>query len=158
MPKASLARRFRALSGLFFLPLVISGCATSLSEEDSNILGMCEALDAAYVEQGNHNSDVSGRSDLTRDEAQSLHEESIKLASSISNWSFGLLAAVTNGEGESSAFAQEVDELVDLAWQMDDMIENLKMDNDIGLDYQFKMRSVLGECVERGALIETSSF
>ena len=146
------------VSSLLVPALLLAGCSGLSSEEEQNVIGMCEALDDAYVEQGDFYSALSERSDLNREEAEVLFAESVELATTISNYTFGLQAAAIASEGENSDFAQAADELVRLAWRLDDNIENRTTEEDLFLRYGISMRMVLGDCKERGAEIETQVF
>jgi hypothetical protein len=149
----------RQLFSAFLIPVaVLAGCSGLPSEEKQNLIGMCELLDDAYVEQGDFYSALAERSDLSRAEAEELFAQSVDLATAISNYSFGLQAAAIASEGDNSDLAQSADELVSLAWRVEEAIETRSGAQDAFLPYGISMRMALGDCEELGADIQTSVF
>lgn len=141
------------------LPIsLLTGCSGLANEDEQNLLEMCELLDDAYVEQGDFYSALAERPDLTREEAEELFAQSVNLATAISNYSFGLQAAAIVADGDNSELAQSAEELVGLAWRVEEAIETRSGAQDAFLPYGISMRMVLGDCKDLGADIQTSVF
>lgn len=145
-------------SALLIPALLLSGCSGTTSEEEQNLIGMCELLDEAYVEQGDFYSALAERPDLTREEAEELFAQSVDLATAISNYSFGLQAAAIASEGDNSDLAQSAEELVGLASRLQDAIETRSGVEDAYFPYGISIKIALGDCKELGADIQTSVF
>lgn len=158
------AHRWLSYAAVVVPALFLSACSglpgelAQQSEEEQNLIETCEALDEAYVESTDFYSALAERPDLSREERETLRAEAIELAGTISNQSFFLLGAATVAEGDDSEIAQSADELVDLAWRVDDATESGSADESLFLSYTFAMREALGDCKELGADIQTSVF
>lgn len=155
----SRVRRPRQLFSAFLIPAaLLGGCSGLPSEEEQNVIGMCELLDDAYVEQTDFYSALAERSDLNREEAEELFAQSVDLATAISNYSFGLQAAAIASEGDNSDLAQSAEELVTFAWRVQEAIETRSGAQDAFPPYGISIRVALGDCKELGADIQTLVF
>lgn len=145
----------RLLPAPLILTLLLAGCTVLPSEDQQNVVVMCELLDSAHVEQTDFYSLVLSTSLDTRKEVLEAHAESVKLATAISTYSYGLLEAVTVSDGANGVFTVAVDGLAGLASRMEEsIVSGRDLETEVVASYVGFMGGVLALCEERGAKIK----